>query len=227
MIYILDQDPKKCAEMLDDKSLDKMILDIAQVLCNVHHIKSSEYCKDGRIVSDTEYFSIVSKIPLSYKHDKGKITALLKWTRWARECKANYLGLVELGDNLLVEHEYRGGAWKGKERNVVKAIFWARDNVPDLPVCGCKIESNDPEIQELMGCGFPTPLPFPLVIPKKSYVYKNNRDTRYALALNAIDRIESYRDYYKSNITAYIRRSSGKSFAEPVIWTNRSKPEWL
>ncbi len=123
MIYILDQDPRKTAEYLDDKSLDKMIKDIAQALCNV-----SISLRIDKALSRDNY--ALSDTPLDYSLDKK----ILAWKEWARECEANYLYLVELGMQCGHEINSRGPQNNKKTYNALKGIVWARDNVPDLPI---------------------------------------------------------------------------------------------
>jgi hypothetical protein len=116
MIAILDNDPKKCAEMLDDKSLDRMIKDIAQVLCNAHYFLSEgDYKKN-----------YTAPLPLSAPNNKF----IWIWSQWARECVANYKYLTELG--IECNYEYQERFNKLHNSNLV--IHWAYDNVPDLPV---------------------------------------------------------------------------------------------
>lgn len=127
MIYILDNDPKLTAQYLDDKSFDEMIKDIAQVLCGVHYFLGKR----------------IEEMPMSPHNNQS----LIKWGDWARECKANYLYLVELGLECINEKATRFGITNPGFGNLVlndgiradykltrydKAILWARENVPDL-----------------------------------------------------------------------------------------------
>ncbi len=91
MIYILDNDPKLCAQYLDDKSLNTMIKDITQVLCNVHWDELLSDQGLGNLSSLIQYGN--TRIPIPSKHSYY----LTKWAQWAGECRANYLYLVELG----------------------------------------------------------------------------------------------------------------------------------
>lgn len=149
MIYILSNDHKETASMLDDKSLDKQIRDIAHTLFMVNYLyvcrqEQCDHLKLCQILKET-----------GFKHAKRNKDGYLvesKWCQWARECKANYLWLVELGTACLDERFDRLGVFeeryehdtpyihclKYKELKVEKAIEWARYNVPDLPE-DCKI----------------------------------------------------------------------------------------
>ena len=71
-IFILDEDPKKCAEYHNDKHVVKMILESAQLLCGVHHMVESGL--------DVPY-------GLSHKNHPCSI--------WARECIENYVWLCD------------------------------------------------------------------------------------------------------------------------------------
>jgi hypothetical protein len=79
---------------------------------------------------------------INTKNNVVKHCIVSHWTQWIRECKANYLYLVELGIYCCREFHFRNekkcdskkvengddhcGAWH-KMRNV---IDWARDNNP-------------------------------------------------------------------------------------------------
>jgi hypothetical protein len=204
MIYILDNDPKKCAEALDDKSLDSMIRDIAQVLCNVHH----------------GTYPQLTNIPLKPTRDKiHQAIKLTGWGSWARECRANYLWLVELGDSLAVEYQYR---FNKRSNKYMKTFHWARDNVPDLPLSGCQCyEKECPlDLYQISSA--------PLVMPKK---YQRN-----SLVDSDGDIIpditKCYRNFY---LTKLGQRMCQQCMADGVgidyscdqkfNWTNREIPE--
>lgn len=111
-IYILDNDPVKCAQSLDDKSLNKMIKDIAQVLCNVH-----------RKIEFDKHYMYVTNIPLKPTDWDSK------WSQWARECRANYLYLVDLLETCLGEYSFRKLPCKFYFK-FFNITIWARDNCP-------------------------------------------------------------------------------------------------
>ncbi len=224
MIYILDNDPKLCAEMLYDKSLEKMIKDVAQVLCNVHHITFSA---GDRSITNTDHLegrTILCK------------EKLFAWVKWGCQCKANYLYLVELGLICIEEYRSRFDTYspyyndkrKVKFNNKYYDIFiWARDNVPDLyqeHTSSC-IEFNAYPCDG--GCMQGTDLrPFPLVMPKKYITVEHKGSIA----------IESYRNYYRAklqfkqtgiNLCEYSNDCDKCLEAYNIQWTNRSKPEWL
>jgi hypothetical protein len=196
MIYILDNDPKLCAQYLDDKLLNKMIKGIAGVLCRVHH-ELVDY--DDYIVDNYKAPPLDIRVVNEY---------ILKWAQWARECKANYLYLTNLGLELNLEYIER--FFKPHKFNNI--LHWLRDNVPDLPE------------KDLI-------TPFPLVMPKKYQVIEYVKD-EYVESDHVI---ESYRNYYQAKLKqkpcdkhdACIYAKQKRCLKIEPEWTNRNKPEWL
>jgi hypothetical protein len=217
-IYILDNDPKKIPEMLDDKSLERMIKDIAQVLCNVHWKQGFKGC---------------ASIPLMPKIDK---IDSCKWTQWARECKANYLYLSNLGEEIMTEIYYRrNNSFNKPQMRWLKVIRWASDNVPDLYI---RLESGvlvTPELNDMCykeRVGYMSG--FPLVIPKRHIA--DQHDLIKYTSLNGY--IISYRNYYQAKIEKRMKSGLNQcesnsaqwtSYDESKLpaWTNREKPVWL
>jgi len=228
MIYILDQDLAKSAQALDDKSLDKQIKDIAQVLCNVHEeriAKANKIIENAKQGGNTELqrnmsFYLMEQLikydidpPLKYKTNKK----LLLWSKWARTCKANYLYLVEYGLVCVFEWEHRHDekfdniGWRKQSINKhLKVLRWARNNVPDLPVKNEKISIP----LQLTGTGgfgyFPRKVsyettPFPLVIPKKYILFSGfTIDSQQPYLEKSI--IRSYRNYYQAKLEQYFNK---------------------
>lgn len=146
MIYILDTDPKKIAEYIDDNSLDNIIKDISQALCNVHY----ELQMFG--------FDKTKEIPLDVSIDYTHHT--IEWSLWATKCVANYEYLVELGLECCYEYWFR---FVGKcpcceegyeeldciclplngqnelSHKMQKIIDWVQNNIPDLPSKNCEL----------------------------------------------------------------------------------------
>jgi len=104
-IFVLDQDPKKCAEYHNNKHVVKMILETAQLLCGVHHM----------IGSDLE-------IPYKLSHKNHPCSI------WARECLENYYWLCDLGLELGKQYTLR----YGKVHKSVSIIEWCIMNQPNL-----------------------------------------------------------------------------------------------
>lgn len=214
-IYILDNDPKKCAEMLDDRSLNCMIRDIAHVLCNVHWILYPE-----------------NNPPLKPKMD-------CDFSRWARNCVANYKYLLELGQQCCIELNYRMKGLRENQIKLEKILLWTGNNIPDLQNRDNELEC---ECHQCYECFKTFHQPFPLVMPNK-YIdngYKYQQDDM----IDCI--IDSYRDCYQAKLTKEkrlkLKKKCGhdscwysnnnqngmchKQNLEP-FWTNRNKPEWL
>jgi hypothetical protein len=235
-IYILSNYHKETAIMLDDRSLEKQIKDIAQVLCNVH------WHSEWKEVKDPRY-----NIPLSWKEEvikgsgKRKITSIGQWSLWARECKANYLYLVELGRACIDEHFKRFAVWKQgyaegvevdaydyKELKEESVIEWARVNVPDLPPISSK-ES---------GKKFPKEMPtsLPLVMPKKYIPSKTDMMRWFPVIINP------YRKYYQAKLKQQWKQwlIRDKKLISSTVdlttvdlldffpeWTKRTQPSWV
>lgn len=187
MIYILSHDIKEIPKLLDDKSLNTMIKDVAQVLCNVHWK-----------ILDFEHYEL--DIPLDWS--KKAFNEECIWTQWASKCKANYLYLVELLYECLMEYRYRISGHK-----CYKILCWARDNVPDLSIKTMS-NLNCPKIQiEYRDhC--------PITVPKKYQVMRLN-SSQYGYDPK-ISIVESYREWYKSKLKGKVN-----------VWTNRPIPDWI
>lgn len=173
-IYILDNDHKLNTQYLDDKSLNKMIKDIAQVLCNVHW-------KHQRATYRYQKYNI----PLNVKENKTWNV----WTGWTIQARTNYLWLVDLGEQCLKESFYRHAKIQADGTRFIAphklehVIRWARDNIPDLPRAseGYRRHNNE---------NFITPLP--LVMPRKYFI---------KFPYRMIHIVESYRNYYQVKLT--------------------------
>lgn len=196
-IYILHEDPKLCAEILDDKSLGKMIKDIAQALCNVHHLESD-------YINDIDYFD--DNIPLEYSLHATKKRPLTDWSDWPRKCKANYLRLVALGSACAKELIHRFENIKVPCQKYRRVITWALDNIPDLPLAVKYGNGNETRYVLNGDC-----TPVPLVMPKK---YICGDGSRFNTSIE-----QSYRNWYQSKL-----RQKPGCF---TTWTNRTQPEWL
>jgi hypothetical protein len=222
-IYILDEDPKLCVQALDDESLDKMIKDIAQVLCNIHW---EIYWHEGKeVYGDRQLPSM--KYLLA---EKSK--TIHEWAEWARECKSNYIFLIDLLCSLLSELTYRiylplddkhNNLW-WKYGDIAR---WMRDNMPNLPL-----------YKELPSDGSRSQLP--LVMPKKysEHTPANRRSNKLKIQ-DKFELYHAYRNYYKAKLRQ-LKFTATKQAARNVVnntgksntvtfprWTKRKKPEWL
>ena len=102
-IFVLDLDPKKCAQYHANKHVIKMILESAQLLCGVHWVLGGE-----------------APYKLSHKNHPCSI--------WVRECVENYVWLCDLGLELCKEYTYR----YGKRHKSQDVIEWCLVNQPNL-----------------------------------------------------------------------------------------------
>lgn len=225
-IYILDKDPKLCAQMLDDKSLDKMIKSIAQVLCNAHYIDVDHRIKDfyknpsksgGHLYGEKGAITMENKFEESIPLSESKNC---EWSEWAYKCKANYLWLVELGLNCIKEYNLRFSLnmhMLQQARHCKHPIEWARDNVPDLPPV-VKYENGN-QTRYILNRDH---TPLPLVMPKKYF-----KSYPYSL----IHIVESYRNWYQAKMkklsNCECSECKGMLALHDPQWTNQSRPEWL
>jgi hypothetical protein len=108
-IFVLDQDPRVCAEYHNNRHAVKMIVEYAQLLCGVHHMTESNL--------DIPY-------KLSHKNHPCSI--------WARKCIENYIWLCDLGLELSKEYTHR----YGKRHKSQDIIEWCMTNLPNLPEFG-------------------------------------------------------------------------------------------
>lgn len=108
-IFVLDLDPKTCAQYHVNRHTTKMCVEYAQLLCSVHWSVGSEL-----------------SIPYRLTH-KNHPCAI-----WTRECIENYRWLCQLALELCIEYTHRYGR-RHKSQNVIE---WAIDNEPKLNSIG-------------------------------------------------------------------------------------------
>lgn len=248
-IYILDQDITKSAQYLDDKSLDRQIKDIAQVLCNVHHYEP-----------ETDLYKPFNNCPLNFKEVPY---SLIKWSQWTRKCVANYKYLAALLDACLTEYWNRfvnevSNPDIGKYNRLTHVIGWCIDSVPDLPdfsiIDRGKNKVGLPIVDKV-------PLDrtsFPLFMPKKYIQHSNDINGNTTIEnLPEFQVIASYRNYYQSQLKNRLKNCKecdagnaafdcpacgdgygcshyercdicdGEGYTNIFKWTQREKPEWL
>ncbi len=123
-IFVLDEDPEKCARYHADTHVIKMTLESAQMLCTAHQI----------LGNDPPYRKTHANHPCS---------------KWVRESLENYRWLLRLGEELLTEYTYR----YDKIHESTQVIAWCRNFLPQLPEIGVtnrpqamdeKYKSSDP-----------------------------------------------------------------------------------
>jgi hypothetical protein len=108
-IFVLDLNPKKCAQYHVDKHSTKMCVEYAQLLCGSHHVTESQY-----------------EIPYKLSHKNHPCSI------WVRECVENYIWLCDLGLELCQEYTYR----YGKRHKSQDIIEWCLVNTPNIPSKG-------------------------------------------------------------------------------------------
>lgn len=104
-IFVLDVNPRKCAEYHNNKHCIKQLLETAQLLCGVHWMCGGTY-----------------EIPYKLSHKNHPCSM------WARECMENYKWLCDLGIELCEEYTYRYGK-RHKSQDVVE---WCISNPPKI-----------------------------------------------------------------------------------------------
>ena len=129
-IFYLDNDPKICAEMHNDKHCIKMILEYAQLLSTAHRVldgtQSVGLSATGR--KQTRYVLPDSRESILYSathinHPSGV---------WVRQSIYNYMWLSNLLKELCKEYTYRYGKVHKCERDGLVERLWEMvpDNIP-------------------------------------------------------------------------------------------------
>ena len=124
-IFVVDKDPKVAATMLCDKHVVKMIVETAQMLCTVAHIRGHE-------------------APYRATHRNHPCT------KWVDQSKGNWDWLIEHGLEMCAEYTRR----YGRTHKTLAVIEWCRDNQHIGPQLGSltphalampqQYKSNDP-----------------------------------------------------------------------------------
>tara|TARA_B110000967_G_C18882477_1_gene561895 strand:+ start:211 stop:1038 length:828 start_codon:yes stop_codon:yes gene_type:complete len=104
--FYLDKDPKKCAEYYCNKHVNKIMIEICQLLCNVIYYKT--------------------RLKPPYKKSNN-IHPTLAPFRWAEKSLGNYKYLIELAENLLNEFKFR---FNRDEHKSEKVIIWLKNHIP-------------------------------------------------------------------------------------------------
>lgn len=105
-LFYLDKDPKKCAKYYCDKHVNKILIEIGQILSQIHHLHGT-------------------KTP-PYKSCKA-ISPNLKPLKWAFTSESNYLYCCNLGKALLDEYKFR---YQKDSHKCEKVIQWLTKNIP-------------------------------------------------------------------------------------------------
>lgn len=213
-IYILDNDSKKIADYLDDKSLDKMVQELAIVLCNAH-------CK----YTQKPIYAVRADTLLPARRPNHKFAV------WARECVANYKYLVNLGYALCDEWQLRCTYKYGesKHHKLRQVLAWALLFEPILPAGEMLCTADMPSSNSI-----DIMTPFPLVMPKS---YIKEAEVANPEKWGHIDNcMYAYRVYYQANLKKTLLKELQKEkkkwtgekwVGSSIEWTRRFQPEWI
>ncbi len=105
--FYLDKDPIKCATFYCDKHVVKILVEILQILSQIHH-------------------NIGTKKP-PYKKCKAIHSTLAPY-QWASHSIGNYKFCINLAKALLNEYKYR---YKKDSHKSEKALLWLENNIPN------------------------------------------------------------------------------------------------
>lgn len=109
--FFLDKNPKLCAKFYCDKHVNKIMIEICQLLSNVLHNNTNL----------KPPYKKTSNIPIT-----------LAPYRWANYSKGNYIYLLNLAEALLNEYKYRYNKKNQKpEHKTEKVIKWLQNNIPN------------------------------------------------------------------------------------------------
>lgn len=107
-LFYLDENPYKCAEYYCNKHVIKIPIEIAMMLCFIHHEENT-------------------KAP--YK--KSKAVKSVEPFKWIKESIENYRYSVNLALALIEEYFYR---YDKKEHKTYVVLKWLKENEPNLPL---------------------------------------------------------------------------------------------
>jgi hypothetical protein len=121
------------AQELDDKILSKQIKSIAWVLRSVHHTIAVD-----KLLNNPDINCSSSPAPV--------LTNLMVYNQWASTCRANYLKLVEMGDECcrdwfmrFVDFSDIDCVMKNKYGHKLQSVIeWCKLHIPELPAEKCK-----------------------------------------------------------------------------------------
>jgi hypothetical protein len=128
-IFYLDNDPKVCAEMHNDKHCIKMILEYAQLLSTAHRVldgtQSVGLSETGR--KQTRYVLPDSRESVLYSATHINHPSAI----WCRQSYANYVWLSKLLTELCKEYTYRyGKVHKVEASGLEEELMYPPMNIP-------------------------------------------------------------------------------------------------
>eukprot|EP00930_Biecheleria_cincta_P061015 TRINITY_DN46584_c0_g1_i1.p1 TRINITY_DN46584_c0_g1~~TRINITY_DN46584_c0_g1_i1.p1 ORF type:complete len:315 (-),score=57.47 TRINITY_DN46584_c0_g1_i1:115-1059(-) len=126
-IFFLHMSPKQCAKMHANIHVVKMIVETAQLLCNVHR-RQREHCLPPYMTQRQ-----MARIP--YKESASghrKLGSMI----WVAESLGNYRWAVQLGLELCNEYNAGRGRAAGKtsKHKTQKVLEWLRDHEPNFKI---------------------------------------------------------------------------------------------
>lgn len=126
-IFFLHMSPKQAAKMHANIHVVKMIVETAQLLCNVHR-RQREYCQPPYMTARQ-----MARIP--YK-DSAAGHRKLGSMVWIAESLGNYRWGVQLGLELCNEYNRGRGRAAGKtsQHKTQKVLEWLRDHEPNFKI---------------------------------------------------------------------------------------------
>jgi hypothetical protein len=126
-IFYLDTDPKRCAQMHNDKHTIKMILEYAQLLSTAHRVldgtQSTRLSKTGR--KQTTFVLPDDREPILYSATHINHPSAI----WVRQSKSNYDYLYWLFYWLCREYTYRYGKLHATDSKMSEHLVQSPQNI--------------------------------------------------------------------------------------------------
>lgn len=119
-IFVLDNNIEKCAMYHNDKHVNKMILESAQMLSMVHWLTETDR---NKLCLNYMFYDIYLLVKRHINHPCSK---------WVRKSLTNYRWLCSLAKALCKEYTYR----RGRRHKTETVIDWCIRNHPNIPDIG-------------------------------------------------------------------------------------------
>ena len=165
-LFYLEEDPETCAQSHCNKHVPKMVVETAQLLCNVHHLLETKDVVKAESEGEGEKEKEKTKKAIPYKYSRSGHTKLAPM-QWLLQSKTNYRWAVKLGLALSEVYTQRFG---GKRHKTHAVLEWLRENEPEnledigftRPLCAMPDEYKHPDGN-------------PIESYRKYYVYDKHR----------------------------------------------------
>jgi hypothetical protein len=128
-IFYLDHNPRKCAEMHNDKHCIKMILEYAQLLSTAHRVLDGTPTVVRRATTgrqQTRYILDGSRDGVLYSATHINHPSAI----WVRQSDDNYIWLYNLWRQLMIEYTYRYGKNHACEK-LIDSLCIVPQNIPN------------------------------------------------------------------------------------------------